>query len=762
MAGVTLTKGKQIYSSGQPMSAVHLIVKGSVTVEYPGGTFMLGKGDVIGIGEICSDVHFLNYVANEDTTILTYPVSDMDVLETFLTKHPDVARLFLTSLFHQIHILMEQNNASEIRCADLHQNLVNDYNKYQSLCTRYHITPRVLEDTDHVLTYINDEVPDLWLNSYYLGLKQFYSGDNAKQLLSTPGVSIGMVRKGSLDFRRTFTVFEERNLYSNQVIHFYYNDSCNDLFDLMTSLYYRLGQNNEDADVLKNDIERVIETLENISGVKDFGLSSRIQNYQNNMMRTDAKQASEEKQTDSITSHVLKELSGSMNTILEYSMLPQDFCVTLRKNLNSYNTLKDKNSMEPETVSLRKQLTNDFYTLYEAVFEHASKLPYQPIPIRMFLYFGYIDEDMTSRDDLLTLYNMSCSIEDKSEFGLYTFYHWLLAILNGSKRPSRNEFEEDFDDYIRICKQENELSSDELLELENDPMKRVQYELHNMFPQVNKMTCGSITTFCPFFSSENVLKSLSETFVTITQITKAFEEIKAIDYSAFYRESLDLENAELMGKRNIHLEFMPDFILMPNVGMRGVMWQEIDGKVRNSAGRMCCSIFHMENLTNTIIKMTGELRWELCRRIQGSRWSDVSLHSLTADYADYIQFYRKNPDLSAEVKEKLKANLQRAKNSTKEMFVRDYIIWILFEGNGSPRLNKVARRILITHCPLSADLANIMEKNPLYTELISRQKTLAKQQLHQLDNLKQKIKNMDQRIPETLIMEYAYWEGHPI
>ena len=96
------------------------------------------------------------------------------------------------------------------------------------------------------------------------------------------------------------------------------------------------------------------------------------------------------------------------------------------------------------------------------------------------------------------------------------------------------------------------------------------------------------------------------------------------------------------------------------------------------------------------------------------------------------------------------------------MFVRDYIIWILFEGNGSPRLNKVARRILITHCPLSADLANIMEKNPMYTELISRQKTLAKQQLHQLDNLKQKIKNMNQRIPETLIMEYAYWEGHPI
>lgn len=762
MAGVTLSKGKKIYSAGQPLTAVHLIVKGSVLVEYPGGTYKLGKGDVIGIGEICSDVHYLEYTAIEDITILTYPVSDINSLDMLLTKHTDIARLFITSLFRQINVLMEQNNATEIRYADLHQNLLKDYHNYQHLCTRYRIAPRTPEDSNHVLTYLNEEVPDLWLNTYYMGLRDYYSGDDAKSILLTPGISIGMVRKGSLDFRRTFTVFEERYLYCTQVIGFYFNNTGNDLFDLMTNLYYRLGQGNEDADGLKNDIDRVIRMLEQSDTETDPSVARRIQNYKNYQFETEKHSISSDNPESTHNLSIIKELAGSADFILEYSMLEPDFCDTLRKNLTEYKALKDKSGMDTRAVSLRKDLTCAFYQLYKAIFERAVHQDYLPTPIKMFLYFGYIDEGLTTQEDCLALYHMACSMEDKSDFGFYTFYHWLLAIFNGKKKPSRNEYEEDFDDYIRLLKQGNTLSAAELAELKNTPMNLVQYELQNMFPQVNKMTCGNISTFCPFFNSESVLKNLEDTLVTLTQISKIFEEIKSVDYSAFYRESLDTDNSSLMGKRCIHLEFMPDFILMPNVGMRGVMWQEIEGKIRNSSGRMCCSVFHMENLSGTVIRMTGEFRWELCRRIQGSRWSDVSVHSLTSDYTDYVQFYRKNPELSTEVKEKLKINLQRSKNSAKEMFVRDYIILILFEGNGSPRLNKVARRILLTYCPLSGEVAGILEKNPLYADLISRQRIISKQQIHQLDNIKAKLRNSDERIPDTLVKEYKYWEGHSI
>lgn len=198
---------------------------------------------------------------------------------------------------------------------------------------------------------------------------------------------------------------------------------------------------------------------------------------------------------------------------------------------------------------------------------------------------------------------------------------------------------------------------------------------------------------------------------------------------------------------------------MPNVGIRGVMWQEIEGKRRNSPGRMVFSIFHLEDLKSTFTHLTGEFRWELCKRVQGNRWNDVSISSLTSEYFDYIQFYRKNHDLSTEAKEKVKSSLQRAKNSFKEMFVKDYMIWVLFEGAGSPRLNKVARQIMFTYCPFPEDICNTLAQNPLYADLLDRRKIKVAQGLHHLDVLTRKLQNGNIPVPETVAQERYYLSG---
>ena len=160
-----------------------------------------------------------------------------------------------------------------------------------------------------------------------------------------------------------------------------------------------------------------------------------------------------------------------------------------------------------------------------------------------------------------------------------------------------------------------------------------------------------------------------------------------------------------------------------------------------------------------MIRLTGEFRWELCKRIQGSRWNDVTERSLTSEYFDYIQFFKKNHDLNTDAKEKLRTGLQRAKNSFKEMFVRDYMIWILYESKGSPRLNKVARKILFTYCPFPAGISNTIAQNPLYAELCSRRKIQIGQRLHHLDLLTQRIRSGGNSIPATLETERAFTEG---
>ena len=740
------------------MTALHLITAGTVQAEYPGGTYQLKKADVIGICEVCSEVHFLSYSATEETTIMTYPVNNMEALDDLLQKHPDVARVFLLSLFRQINTLLSQGSISEMNCATLHQNLMADYEKYTTLCTRYRVSPRTLDGLEHVAAYITEEDPDIWLNSYYLGLHNVYAGAVSKILSQEPGLSIGMLRKGSLDFRKTYTLLDEQNNYATQILQLYINNTGNDLFDFYTSLYYQLGTNSEDAVSLGADIKRMIQHFESNPALDAKQVAQRVDSFRNKLSAISAPASSSETNEDALSTTILSELTGSLNTILEYAGAEFKEADDFRQHVMDYKKLEDRNAMDDTTSRLRKRLTAEFYNLYAAVFERSMNTP-MPIPVKMFVFFGYVDEELAGPANCTVLYNLAFGIEDQSKFGVYTYYHWLTAIYNGEKPPSRNEFDEDYTDYLHKQKAQGNLTASQISSMENDPLSRVKFELENMFQSANKVTFGRISTFCPLFTADNVLKDLKSSFVTVTQVSKALESIRSIDFSAFYRESMDHENMDIMGKETIHVEYLPDVILAPNVGIRGVMWQEIEGKKRNSPGRMIFSIFHMEDLTTSMIRLTGEFRWEMCKRIQGPRWNDVSEKSLTSEYFDYVQFYRKNHELSGEAKERVRVSLQRAKNSFKEMFVRDYIIWVLFEGNNSPRLNKVARKIMFSYCPFPAPLMANLSQNPLYGELTERYKVLANQRVHHLEVLAQKIKNTGCKVPETLEAEIGYAQG---
>jgi len=755
MTGNIIEKSKRIYRCEEPMTAIHLITKGRVQAEYPGGTYRLGSGDVIGICEICSEIHFLGYTALEDTTIVTFPLANMEALEDLLHKRQDIAKLFILSLFRQFNALMSQSSVSEMNSISLYQELKEDCEKYNDLCSRYKIQPHTPAELDSIQAFLGEEAADEWLNSYYLALQHVYSGANSAVVLQEPGLSLGILRKGSLDFRKTYTVLDEQYRYRSRIIQCYFNESGNDLFEALTRLYFRLVQDNKDSDGLYENIERLIRLLEGDLGPGREQTASRIQIFQSKVKMLSAPRE-EHSPEDGSASDILQELENSLDVILEFACLDHAAEDSFRQHVKAYRDLPDKNSTEDETNRLRRALTEEFYTLYTGVFERSLDTPDIPVQVRMFLYFGYVDEKLAGEEYSVALCQLARRMEAPLQPGVYTFYDWLMAVYNGEKTPSRNELDEDFSSILQQQKRQGNLTAAQAEAMENDPLERVRFELTNMFPSVNKITYGRITTFCPVFTADNVLKDLNASYVTVVHVERALEMIRKIDYSAFYRESLDYDNIQAMGKETIHLEFLPDIILMPNVGIKGTMWQEIEGKKRNSPSRMMFSIFHMEDLNTTMVRLAGEFRWELCKRVQGGRWNDVTDPSLTSEYFDYIQFFRKNNELSKEAKEKLITSLQRAKNSFKEMFVRDYVVWVLYESGGSARLNKVARRILFTYCPFPASSDSALEQNPMYAELLHRQKVSCAQRVHHLNALAQKLRNSGAGVPDTLEREIKF------
>ncbi len=757
MAGITLEKGKQIYVYGQPMTALHLIASGKVTVDYPGGTYQLGKGDVIGICEVCLEVHMLGYTASESTSILTYPMSSLDALEDLLAKHPDVARLFLLSAFRQIRILLERSALSKVNGSTFYQELMEDYSKYTALCSQKRIKPQLLDGFEELTDYFSEE-PDLWLSGFYLGLYRIYVDERYKPLAAEAAVAIGFLRKCSLDSRRALTILEGQYLCQQQLIGFYFNESGNDLFDYYTALYSKMEKESSEAQALLADINRMISLFSEEKILQTDQFKKRVDTFRTSLSLSAAPEAPAGG-GNVVDAKSLEELDGSLDTILNFAGPRFDAADSFRTHVIAYKALTDRESSDAEPSSLRRALTAEFYALYTALFEACLDAAEIPAPVKMFLYFGYVDEELAGAENSARLCAIMQSLPASGDRGVYTFYDWLMAIYNGQKEPSRDEFEQDYSDYLHKLKAGKSLSDKELQAKAKDAMSKVQYELEHMFQTVNKTTFGRVASFCPLFTSDNVLKDLEEALVTPDLVHKIFNQIRKIDYSVFYREGMDTENIDLIGKEPIHREFLPDVILMPNIGIRGVMWQEIEGRRRNSPGRMMLSIFHLEAMENTLIRLAAEFRWALCRRVQGARWNDLSEPSLTSEYCDYIQFYRRNRDLSAEAKERVRSSLQRAKNSFREMFVRDYVVWIMFEGTGSPRLNKVARQILFTYCPFSADICEMLDQNPLYSELLSRRKVKSGQRLHHLGVLEKKILNSGAAVPDTLYQERAFVSG---
>ena len=100
---------------------------------------------------------------------------------------------------------------------------------------------------------------------------------------------------------------------------------------------------------------------------------------------------------------------------------------------------------------------------------------------------------------------------------------------------------------------------------------------------------------------------------------------------------------------------------------------------------------------------------------------------------DYIQFYRKNNELSEERKEKLKLQIQRNRNNSREIFASDYEAWIKGEAMGALRLNKYVREILATYCPFSKQIRDKIRMQPLFEDAMARYNRNKAKKVHELE-----------------------------
>lgn len=723
-------KGTNIYTEGDPLSSIALVIKGHVLIHHDGAKYSMGPGSFLAVSDTLHGQYQSTYTALEDIAIYIFALEHKDDLENILSTNKDYNGFFVMSMNKIISELGKLYLEVVKHGRDLYDFLTERYKFYFESASRLGYTARKPNWLDELFEF--DTYIELDLNKiiYYKEcaaipidvVKSFYSYSDIITIYSLED-QIELINQlneilkeyaGKLSFMSECLIdntdvclFGLIAAYAIEVVNA--GGNSNELIDNMDSMLEQINSTKSFFDnrlgkkmnINRKRIEEVYHLL--ITGTKDKDMS--VQTY--------LKYSVEDAE------RVIAELKDSYQQIIDYSGIDKDKGQKMQAIMLDFINLKDRLSADDNARKIRRQLTEVHYELYKAVFLKAYYNKDVPRIIDMFLKYGYADERLLTNEQLLSLYFLKG--EDVSgKFHVYNIKEWLELIYEGKKEPSKNEFDQEYTEMLFSLKKRGKITDEQMKQLAEDKENKLDYEIQNMFRYNNRTTSGQITTFVPVLHKDVLFSRIEKSYITPNTVMKGFEELLDIDYSVFDREVLYVNKEKNIEKEYIIERVYPDIILMPTAGTKGIMWQEITGKRRNSPGRLLFPIFCESNLFLNIVKVCGRFRWELCRTIEGTAWNDIKVKSLTSEYSDYLQFYRKNRELSEERKEKIKYQIQKGRNNSREIFVIDYESWINYESRGAIKLNKFARGIMATYCPFSKKIRERLAIQPIFEEAYAR------------------------------------------
>lgn len=503
------------------------------------------------------------------------------------------------------------------------------------------------------------------------------------------------------------------------------DDSNHDPVDMIEAQHYIVN-------TIKNLDEMFRSEYDHSLGINIESLEQKVE-HSINKLKAKVTNTSLLIDPQSVIEGIPEELENSAEKILEYSNIPKERYDLFMSSLNVFRGLKDKLADDEQVKNIRRDLTSVFFEVYEAVLKRVTAEKNNDRLLHMFLNYAYMDEKLLNPKNLWTLFRLS-EEKDGEHSSVFNMGSWLQLIYNKKKDPSVNDFSMDYFDVFRELKKQGEVKDKDKGEYENNADKRLNFEISNMFMQNHKICNKNSNAYFPILYDEIIVRDLNKAVVTPVKVDAAINKVLDIDFSAFHREISYYNMKKGIEKEFIMQSVRPDVILMPAYGNNAVMWQEITGRVRNTPGRFIIPIFTDGDLDSMIQKLIGEFRWELCKTMMSVAWNDISIKSLTSEYMDYLQFYKKSKDLSEEGKEKLKLQIKRYRGISRQVFTADYMTWLNYESNGGTRLSKVAREILYKYCPFPKETREKLLNHPSFSAAAVQFENMRAKQVKDLEN----------------------------
>ena len=733
----------QIYEVGDEIETISYVVKGSVTVDSKLGPKTITAGNFAAFEDIYGGYYSGNYIAEPGTQLLPIIAESPSSLVQFLNSNQpihDKLAIPMCKLIVTLHNIYENLHRD---AEELYSIIETTYNKYRQFGQELSIPCENFMMPHDAVHYKFEEL-------------EFAKNYNIMaQLSTTPAKADAVYKANGVKFLRIqtklindiFVTYDDMVFYLRSLLSMFVGKNDNCLFALVANLCKKSKKSKavysllESMKIAVNNLDSTIQQHTGLALDIDY---SRVEFFFNIASATD----NDELTRDSFGNDDELELdldldfdtldnisNGDTNEYDEYYDEMPDFSNTLKQlcifaglsdryiEFNQYVerfiALPDKESRDDDVRLLRKTFTVAYFELYEEVFIQYARANTRNRIVELFLDFGLLDERLLTDAQL----EFICTIPPLNRISpckVYRMRDWLMRVYKGEEIPSKNEFDLEYVDYVRERKKNEALSPDMERKLLSDNELKVRYEIQNMLKYNCRLLNGKLLSFFPMLHMGNFERGIEDILLTAEKINEQVSSLIQLDYSIFYREMLFADVEKKIEKESIQKEIYPIFVLFPVVGINSIMWQEISGKRSNSEGRIFLPAFFEGKMEDTFLSLFAKYHWELCKTIQGGAWNNISIPSLTSEYSDYIQFYRRNKELSPEKKELVKNQITRCRNNMREIFASDFVIWMKYESTGSIRLNKIARRILATYCPFSREIRERLKSQPMFDEAMNK------------------------------------------
>ncbi|MBQ6735268.1 MAG: hypothetical protein IJR00_10235 [Lachnospiraceae bacterium] len=700
MALMTLTKGMPLHAAqSEQVKTLEVILKGTVMIDSPNFTLHAGPGAILGLAEKPGEGYRFNYKAEADAQVMQYPYESRDDLLRIIQANQKIAPLLAAEA---VRLACEALNVREQKLDYNHttyNRIMDDLALYPELCQSLGEYPQSFESVQHLQPPSHEDGISDWECATMRALLQHADTLRKNCYSLSPDIAVGFI--------------------------------------LMTIRYY----------------EAVTKACE-LSRAYEQDLKRQSADFTSAVQLVRARIAEHEQGFEGDENHA-GVIENALDTILSFSAADPEVTEQFREGILAFRENTNRYATTDDARTTRRALGKLFYEIYFAAFLRSMDAPDKiPAAVKMLFQFGFVDEVLAGEENTSMLHSMISAYQPDPAGKVLTAYEWLKMIYEMKVEPSKNEFDQDYPTWLREQKTSGEIKEEQMNKLLTDGKSRFFFEAKNFFTIGGRVTFGHAASFVPFFDKLNVTRPLAKAYVTTESVNSVFSRIRGVDFGLFSRQRSYFNPAIGVNQLFLNEVIMPYVVLTPIIGCRGSLWQEIEGKDRGTPARMLLPVFHTEDLDACLLQLAGDFRWEMCKTEQGVHWNDVSDPSLTALYCDYLQFFKKNRQLSEENKEKLKTALKRYSNDFKKVFIADYMTYVNYEAAESPRLNKVAREVLFTFCPFPKEMREKMADNPQYRDLIKKYDTQQQGKLRPLAGLINKLKKENIEVPEELIKQY--------